>query len=216
MESYQFRGVDLVDSIIFDLDGTLWDSRETVVMAWNKAIEQNDKIDHTLTKQHLKETMGLQMHEIMQKLFPHLDTEMHNEIIQSCGEFEGDYISERGGILYENLEDVLKALSEKYKLYIVSNCQEGYIEAFYAYHGLEKYFQDFENPGRTGLSKGENIKLLMERNGLKEPVYVGDTAGDRKAAKDAGIPFVYAKYGFGEVEDFDYAIDEFNDLLEIF
>ncbi|ETP67042.1 HAD family hydrolase [Planococcus sp. N064] len=205
-----------MDSIIFDLDGTLWDSRETVVMAWNKAIEQNDKIDHTLTKQHLKETMGLQMHEIMQKLFPHLNAEMHNELIQSCGEIEGDFISERGGVLYENLEDVLRALSEKYRLFIVSNCQEGYIEAFYDYHGLDKYFQDFENPGRTGLSKGENIKLIMERNGLKDSVYVGDTAGDRKAAKDAGIPFVFAKYGFGEVEDYDYAIDEFNELLEIF
>ncbi|MDN7245427.1 HAD family hydrolase [Planococcus shenhongbingii] len=205
-----------MDSIIFDLDGTLWDSRETVVMAWNKAIEQNDKIDHTLTKQHLKETMGLQMHEIMQKLFPNLNAEMHTEIIQSCGEIEGEYISERGGVLYENLEDVLKALAEKYKLYIVSNCQEGYIEAFYEYHELEKYFEDFENPGRTGLSKGENIKLIMERNGLKDPVYVGDTAGDRKAAKDAGIPFVYAKYGFGEVEDYDYAIEKFDDLLEIF
>lgn len=205
-----------MDSIIFDLDGTLWDSRETVVLAWNKAIEQNDKIDHTLTKQHLKETMGLQMHEIMQKLFPHLNVEVHNEIIQSCGEIEGEFLSERGGILYDNLEAVLGALSEKYRLYIVSNCQEGYIEAFYAYHGLEKYFQDFENPGRTGLSKGENIKLIMERNGLEAPVYVGDTAGDRKAAKDAGIPFVYAKYGFGDVEDYDYAIEQFDELLEIF
>jgi phosphoglycolate phosphatase len=114
------------------------------------------------------------------------------------------------------LEEVLQALSEKYELYIVSNCQEGYIEAFYAYHGLEKYFRDFENPGRTGLSKGENIKLLMKRNGLEAPVYVGDTAGDQKAAKDAGIPFVYAKYGFGDVEDYDYAIERFDALLEIF
>lgn len=205
-----------MDSIIFDLDGTLWDSRETVVLAWNKAIEQNDKIDHTLTKQHLKETMGLQMHEIMQKLFPHLNAEVHKELIQSCGEIEGDFLSERGGILYENLEEVLKALSEKYELYIVSNCQEGYIEAFYAYHGLDKYFRDFENPGRTGLSKGENIKLLMKRNGLEAPVYVGDTAGDQKAAEDAGIPFVYAKYGFGDVEKYDYAIERFDELLKIF
>lgn len=205
-----------MDSIIFDLDGTLWDSRETVVLAWNKAIEQNDKIDHTLTKQHLKETMGLQMHEIMQKLFPHLNAEAHKELIQSCGEIEGDFLSERGGILYENLEEVLKALSEKYELYIVSNCQEGYIEAFYAYHGLDKYFRNFENPGRTGLSKGENIKLLMKRNGLEAPVYVGDTAGDQKAAEDAGIPFVYAKYGFGDVEKYDYAIERFDELLKIF
>ncbi len=124
-------------------------------------------------------------------------------------------LAELGGRLYDNVEEVLKVLSSKYKLCIVSNCQSGYIEAFFEYHKLDKYFIDYENPGRTGLSKGENIKLVMERNQLVSPVYVGDTLGDQEAAEFAGVPFIYAEYGFGKVTRFDYTIKSFDGLLEI-
>ncbi|WP_306416999.1 HAD family hydrolase [Halobacillus sp. Marseille-P3879] len=99
---------------------------------------------------------------------------------------------------------------------MVSNCQDGYIEAFYKYHKLEKYFDDYENPGRTGLSKGENIQLIIDRNNLSAPVYVGDTEGDRKAAVYAGIPFVYAQYGFGQVSGYDEVIESFDELVKLF
>ncbi len=82
--------------------------------------------------------------------------------------------------------------------------------------GWINIFIDYENPGRTGLSKGENIKLIIQRNNLKESIYVGDTLGDQKAAKEAGIPFVYARYGFGHVEDYDQAIDSLKELRDIF
>ncbi|KAI7246092.1 hypothetical protein KC345_g12114, partial [Hortaea werneckii] len=142
--------------------------------------------------------MGLQVYEAGRKLFPNLDEDTRQKILRECCEVECQCLAKQGGRLYEGLEAVLKALSAKYKLFIVSNCQAGYIEAFYDYHQLHKYFADYENPGRTGLSKGENIKLIMDRNNLSDPVYVGDTEGDRKAAGFAGIPFVYAGYGFGE------------------
>ncbi|RDI37936.1 HAD family hydrolase [Falsibacillus pallidus] len=205
-----------MDSIIFDLDGTLWDSRETVLEAWNEKIEQHEKLNQPLTAEDFKQTMGLQMKEIGEILFPSLSAEEREVFLQECCDSECDYLKKSGGSVYENVEEVLNALSKKYKLFIVSNCQAGYIESFYDYHKLDPLFLDFENPGRTGLSKGENIKLIMERNHLESPVYVGDTEGDRKASESAGIPFVYARYGFGEVEKYDYVIDEFRDLLRLF
>ena len=86
-----------------------------------------------------------------------------------------------------------------YFLAIVSNCQEGYIEAFLAYHGLEKYFDDTENFGHTGHGKGDNIRLVVNRNRLEQAAYLGDTQGDWEAAREAGIPFIHAAYGFGTV-----------------
>ncbi|MED4015170.1 HAD family hydrolase [Sutcliffiella cohnii] len=204
-----------MDSIIFDLDGTLWDSSKTVLTAWNEILRKKDGINE-LTVEDLQGTMGLQMHEIGKKLFPSLDNQAREQLLQECGDLENVYLENSGGILYDSVEETLEALSEKYKLYIVSNCQEGYIETFYKYHQLEKNFLDFENPGRTGLSKGENIKLIMERNSLSNPVYVGDTEGDLKAARYAGIPFVYATYGFGKVEDYDFAIKSFAELKQLF
>ncbi|MRG86032.1 HAD family hydrolase [Salinibacillus xinjiangensis] len=204
-----------MDSIIFDLDGTLWDSREAVVKACNQVIKQYEELEE-ITVEDLKATMGLQADDISRKLFPNISEEDGKAVLQKCFEVEIQYIEKRGGQLYENLNKVLEKLSRDYKLFIVSNCQAGYIEAFFTYHQLGRYFVDFENPGRTGLSKGENIKLVMERNELKTPVYVGDTDGDQKAAHYAGIPFVYAKYGFGEVEKYDYYIEKVEELVDMF
>ncbi|CAG9621756.1 HAD family hydrolase [Sutcliffiella rhizosphaerae] len=205
-----------MDSIIFDLDGTLWDSIDTVLNAWNKVLKQSELVEKELTSEDFRATMGLQMNEIGKRFFPDLDEVTRNKVIKDCGELENVVLEEQGGQLYQNVEAVLEKLSNKYKLFIVSNCQDGYIEAFYKYHQLESFFIDYENPGKTGLSKGENIKLIMERNNLASPVYVGDTLGDYNAAKEAGIPFVYAEYGFGDVEDYDYIIHTLEDLLTHF
>ncbi|MFD2442522.1 HAD family hydrolase [Bacillus sp. CGMCC 1.16607] len=205
-----------MDSIIFDLDGTLWDSTDPILNVWNNVLKTKKEIKKLLTVEDLQGCMGLQMKEIGQKLFPYLEEGARGKILDECCLVETEYLCEHGGTLYENLEETLKVLSQKYKLFIVSNCQIGYIESFYHFHQLEHYFLDFENPGRTGLSKGENIKLIMERNNLKNPVYVGDTEGDMKAAQFAGIPFVYASYGFGKVSHFDYSIKKIEELVELF
>lgn len=204
-----------VDSIIFDLDGTMWDSTEQIVDTWNNIRVKYKEIRDKITIEDLKGVMGLQIKDIGEKFFPYLNKEKQAEILKYCCESECKYLSEYGGTLYDNLEETLEKLCQTYKLFIVSNCQHGYIEAFLHAHNLEKYFIDFEHPGRTGLSKGENIKLIMERNKLQKPIYVGDTDGDCKAAKFAGIPFVYARYGFGDVEKYDYEIDSLNQILNL-
>jgi phosphoglycolate phosphatase len=205
-----------MDSIIFDLDGTIWDPIDTVLDAWNSRIKEHGQIKRELTRTDFESTMGLQIHEISIKLFPDLSEDVRLQVIHECCDTEQGYLKKQGGNLYPNVEDVLKILSKKYKLYIVSNCQDGYIESFYEFHNLEKYFIDYENPGRTGLSKGENINLIIKRNNLSNPIYVGDTEGDLNAARDAGIPFVYARYGFGHVSHYDEVIDKFADLVKLY
>lgn len=203
-----------MDSIIFDLDGTIWDPLDTVLGAWNSVLKSEAM--NELSREELAATMGMQLDEVGKLLFPSLNKARREQLIHKCWSLEISFLEKNGGALYGNVEAVLAELSQKYKLYIVSNCQDGYIEVFYKYHKLDQYFLDYENPGRTSLSKGENINLVIERNGLSKPVYVGDTEGDLLAAKFAGIPFIYAEYGFGEASEYDKTVRSFEELLKVF
>ncbi|MDP4090700.1 MAG: HAD family hydrolase [Bacillota bacterium] len=204
-----------IDSIIFDLDGTLWDSSDGVLKAWNQVLARHKDIKEHLTREVLQNCMGLQVKLIGQKLFPYLSEERRMELLDTCCKEENELLKTEGGILYSGLKEVLQDISKKYPLFIVSNCQEGYIEAFLTAHDMWEYFKDIQCAGRTGLSKGENIKGLMERNRLKHSIYVGDTQGDCDAARLAGIPFVFAGYGFGKVKENDALIENISELKDI-
>ncbi len=205
-----------MDSIIFDLDGTLWDSTEGICKTWNIVLKDYPNIRGPITITELEGCMGLLLDDISRKLFPNESPQMQKELITKCCDLENDYLAEHGANIYPQLEQTLKELSEKYKLFIVSNCQSGYIEAFFKGHSMQKYFTDYLSAGDTGLPKGENIKLVIERNKLQDSVYVGDTISDKISADKAGIPFVYAAYGFGNVENYDYIINKFSDLINLF
>ena len=201
--------------IIFDLDGTLWDSVEQIVEAWNEVFRSNPDINYTLTIKKMKSLMGKTISEIASGVLVEIDKDKALQIIGECCQNELIYLEKTGGRLYPNLESTLKKLQEKYNLYIVSNCEEGYIETFLSYHKLGNYFSDFENHGRTKLTKGENIKLIIERNKLDKAIYVGDTQGDCDASRMAGIPFIHASYGFGTVNEPVNFIDSFDELSEM-
>lgn len=202
------------DGVIFDLDGTLWDSVKSVVAIWNNAL-MSEGFEPTMNYDELSKCMGLLIEQIFDRVIPKATPEQRERIKARCTLTEQDYLSEHGGVLYDNVEETLKALKEHYKLYIVSNCQDGYIQAFFKAHGLKKYFDDYECAGRTGFSKGKNIRILADRNGLVNPVYVGDTISDYEATVEAGVPFIFAEYGFGEVENAEMTVDSFEEIPEV-
>ena len=197
--------------IIFDLDGTLWDSIDHVVESWNDVMRR-EGYEKQITRDELVKQVGKPMDVIMAEMAPEIPLDERTRLMDVCVRDENAYVAVHGGVLYPGLEDVLAELRGKYPLFIVSNCQAGYIEAFFTAHKLQKYFADYECWGNTGLSKGENIRMVMRRNRLHRAVYIGDTAGDESAARYAGIPFVFASYGFGEAESPDGVISCLSEL----
>lgn len=205
------------DGIIFDLDGTMWDATYVLVDSWNQAYESRKlPARRPITREDLKACMGLLIPDIAAKLYPECDEQTQLAIMRAAEAFEETMLLERGGILYPGLKETLGKLKEKgYLLFVVSNCQSGYIETFIKAHHLEGYFKDFECPGNTGLKKAENIRLITKRNALCAPVYVGDTNTDALAAHAAGVPFIFAAYGFGEVDDCEGRIESFEELADL-
>lgn len=199
-------------AIIFDLDGTLWDSTGCACNIWNRVLEKYDNVQFRMSEEMAAKLMGKTMNEIGEILFPEMSEKNRQAIVDDFGEEEVKYLFDNGAILYEGVNQAIDLLSKEYDLYIVSNCQDGYVSAFLHAHKLEEYFKDIEMSGRTGFEKGENIKILMERNSIQSAVYVGDTEGDEKASRYAGIPFIYAAYGFGKTISPDAVIRSIMDL----
>lgn len=205
-----------MDGIIFDVDGTLWDSTDSVAESWNLAIRENSSLDLTIDGDLLKGLFGKTMTEIADALFPSLPVKERLDFISICFDYENRYLETHPGRMYDGVVDTVKKLSEKHPLFIVSNCQCGYIEAMLKASGLAPYIKDHLCFGETQTPKGETILKLMKKNGLRDAVYVGDTQGDADACRSAGVPFVFAEYGFGEVPDAKVRISALSDLLTLY
>lgn len=189
------------DGIIFDLDGTLWDSTEGVAAAWQSAKEEYGHVKNDITAASIGGIAGMAYDAIYDHLFPELTDEQRREFKAQCAKKELEVLSSRGGILYPGLVEALSVLSAKYKLFIVSNCQSGYIEAFLDFYKLHDYFAGHQCYGTKTRPKADNIRDIVVDHQLKSPVYVGDTQGDYESATKAGVPFIFVSYGFGEVKE---------------
>lgn len=201
--------------IIFDMDGTLWDSAENVALSWNLAIEKSGMRQKSLTREDIQNVMGKTMDQIADILFAELGKEARMRLLTECCRMENDYLRANGGELYDGVEDTWKELKKDYLLFIVSNCQKGYIEAFLDHYRLWDYITDIECYGNTLKQKGDNIRLVAERNGLDQAVYVGDIQGDYDASRQAGVGFIHAAYGFGTIDGEVPRISRFSELTEI-
>ena len=182
-------------NIIFDIDGTLWDSTDVVAESWNEAIWEKAGIKANLDGDKLKKLFGKTMDEIGRLMLPTLDDEKRAEVCQACYDYEDAYLEKHSGVFYDGVIDTLNELAKDYNLYVVSNCQVGYIETTLRYANMT-----------------DKVKLLMKKNNIDEAIYVGDTQGDFEACEMANIPMIFASYGFGKVENPAYTINDIKEL----
>jgi len=203
-------------ALIFDIDGTLWDTRSIVARGYNVELERMGRPDLYLTAEFLTSLFGKTAREIADVIFADYPAGERLGLIFNCMETERVVLREdpcRVG--YPGVKETLTALKERYRLFVVSNCECGYPEIMMQKLGLEDLFEGHLCHGDTNLPKGDTIRILMDRFGLADAVYIGDTQGDLEASRKAGIPFVFCTYGFGTPTEWDAKIDAFTELPEI-
>jgi phosphoglycolate phosphatase len=203
------------DSLIFDMDGTLWDAVDTYAESWNVVFREMG-IDITVTREQLGGMVGMEGSKVIGLIMPDFEIEKQKEIYNIVNERRRELLPQMGGILYDGVEEGLQQLAQKYDLFILSNCAKGIIRLFIDWAGIDHLIKDEMAHGINFMPKNHNIKLLSEMHGLKNPVYIGDTAGDGTESRKAGIPFVFVSYGFGDTEDYDVKFDDFKSLTSYF
>ena len=203
-------------SLIFDIDGTLWDSRAIVAEGYNDYLRQIGRPDLQVDAEYLKTLFGKTMTEIADIMLSSIPTPERYDVMQGCMDREDEFLHEDPcDIAFPGVKETLEKLKESYRLFIVSNAQCGYPELMMEKLGIRHHFEGWMCFGDTNLPKGDTIRILMERHGIEDAVYIGDTQGDLEASRRAGIPFVFCTFGFGNPERWDARIDAFTELPDI-
>ncbi len=202
-----------MDGVIFDVDGTLWDSREIVAQSWGSVVRRETERQTPLSVSEITHLFGQTMDCFAAELFPEESQERQRELLDACSRAELEMLKSRALQPYDGIKEVFQILSREYPLFIVSNCQAGYIEILLQNAGLAPLVTKHYCPDDTGEKKAANISRLVRDYHLKDAVYIGDTQDDFQAAREAGVSFIYASYGFGTVRDANLVIKEPLDLL---
>ena len=204
------------ESLIFDIDGTLWDSRSLVAEGYNLQLK-DEGLEHLFVNaEMLRPLFGKVMTEIADVLLAPIPVPERYDVLERCMERENRYLAENEcKIGYPKVKETLEALAENHRLFIVSNSQCGYPELCMDKLGISHLFEGHMCFGDTGTCKGETIRTLMNKHNIGSACYIGDTLGDMEAADLAGLPFIHCTFGFGEVSHSWKAIDHFEDLLTL-
>ncbi len=203
-------------NLIFDIDGTIWNSTAVVALAWIKAAKELGLPYEQITADRLKKEFGKPMTEIFESLFPEADKSIHAKMQELLYVYEHEFLEgTKENLAYPHMRETMEQLSYTHDLFIVSNCQKGYIELVMKKNGIGDFITDYLCFGDTLQPKNFTIEKVIERNELvkSECCYIGDIQGDLNATRAAGIDFVHAAWGFGEVDDPDVVCEEFKDLL---
>ena len=204
------------ESLIFDIDGTLWDSRALVAEGYNIQLKAEGLEHLYVNAEQLKALFGKVMTEIADVILASIPVPERYALMERCMATENKYLFENEcKIGYPGVLETVRELAKKYRLFIVSNSQCGYPELCMDKLGLTPYIQGHLCFGDTGTSKGKTIRTLMETYDIRSCAYIGDTQGDYEATVEADVPFIWAAYGFGTPDGYAEKIDSFEELLNL-
>ena len=204
------------ESLIFDIDGTLWDSRVVVAEGYNRYLVRIGHPELQVTADDLTALFGKTLEEIADRMLPCYEPPERYEVMRRCMDSEQAVMHrDPCQMAYPGVVEGLRRLAKTHRLFIVSNAEKGYPELLMEKLAVGELFEGCLCYGDTGLWKGETLKALMERHGIRSAVYIGDTQGDLEASRHAGLPFVWCRYGFGTPQEFDAAVDSFGELEKL-
>ena len=205
------------ESLIFDIDGTLWDSRAIIAEGYNEVLTEAGYPELCVNAEDLKKLFGKTMSEIADILLAKVPVEQRYPLMERCIDVgDGKLLDDPCDIGYPSVVETLEELAKRYRLFIVSNSQAGYPQTTMEKLGINHLIEGHLCFGDTGTDKGTTIRILMEKHGIQSAVYIGDTQGDYEASCNAGLPFVWVTYGFGVPEGYSYKADSFPELADIF
>lgn len=190
-------------TILFDFDGTLADTSRGIVSSYQNAFSSLGLPVPEMD--FIKRTIGPPLKDMLRILSPQSDEAEidalaveYRKSFSESGLFEMDF--------YDGILDLLKRISIKSKIGIVSSKPEPFIVRILDRYALSGYFTYVSGVslGFNNKSKKERLADLITDNELNpsDCIMVGDRSEDYNSAIYAGIGFIGVGYGFGTENEF--------------
>ena len=205
-----------IDAVVYDFDGTLYDSFEGI----NSAFKKTSLLVHSVEVELNKKDIVPQLIQLYENAFGKDKIDAFSNFQQHFRHFY-DNICYNDGQLYPNTVDVLDRFNDfGIKQYIVSNKPQKILEKILVENNIEKYFKEVSGHptgGATLSRKSDRMKDLLESISLNPNnlLLVGDTIEDFEMAELNKCIFVHAAYGYGTIEKKCLSVSAIDEILNL-
>lgn len=211
-----------METILFDLDGTITNPKEGITKSIQYALRKVEIEVEDLDS--LTKHIGPPLKEGFMEFWG-----FGEEEAQTLVGYYREYFSVTGiheNLLYEGMEELLKSLKAAGKnLLVATSKPEVFAKQIIRNFNLEHYFTDIcgSTLDSSRVKKGDVIAYALSKNNITDKqnvIMVGDRSHDIIGAKENGIKVAGVLYGFGSEEEFkscgsDYIVKDIQELEKI-
>ncbi|OPY32658.1 MAG: Phosphoglycolate phosphatase [Methanomassiliicoccales archaeon PtaU1.Bin124] len=210
----------MIDTFIFDLDGTLVDSFHDILVAL-----QGSAVDLGMeppTEAEVRRKMHFRLDQLVRATFPDIPPE--DVMVHFRRRYDGSGYPTT--VPFPGVEGTIRSLKGRgCRMYVATNKRKVAADIIVSRLDVDGAIEtvmtsDLSNPP---MDKAEQVRRIMSLHGLEasRTALVGDTKGDWEAAEQTGVTFVLAAYGYGNIPAADargkgvMVIDSFGDLAKL-
>lgn len=220
MDFENWGGEKMSFSVIFDMDGTLFQTNKILETALDDTFNHLRNLNlwdtHTPIEIYRK-IMGVPLPVVWENLMPD-----HTEAIrqQANGVFHDNLISNISagkGDLYPDVKDVLKYLADNdYPIYIASNGQIEYLKAITDYYHLDNWvIETFSIQQISTQSKSDLVRSIKTKYSIVKGAVIGDRLSDIKAGQDNNLISIGCNFDFAQDDELSHADVVINNFIEL-
>lgn len=207
-------------SVIFDMDGTLFQTDTILELSLHDAFENLRSLHQwngATPIEEYREIMGVPLPKVWEALLPNHSLSIREQTDAYFLERLIENIYHGRGALYPNVKELFEYLKGNgWSIFIASNGLTAYLEAIVDHYHLEQWVTEtFSIEQIDTLNKGDLVKTIIEKYGITKGAVVGDRLSDINAAKDNGLIAIGCHFDFAKEVELAHADYVIKDLLEL-
>ncbi len=204
--------------VIFDMDGTLIDSKKDMTISVNHVRKTNHNLE-PVSEDLVVESINMHERNLAYIFYGTKEHEQRDKEL-----FYEHYINQckENSYLYDGVKEMLEKLySCGVKLSVATNASTTFAIKMLEHLGVDEFFDNIIGADKVKLSKPapDMINLILESYKFDKKIdkawMVGDNSKDILSAKNAGIDAIFVTWGFSSESDNSLVTKEPHEILDI-